>query len=367
MPAEIFAKQPTVKAWSRRDFVILGFLILFMIHCVRSEFFVNESGVDWRSYAAGTTAMPYQGRVGLMPWLRWSENNGLMVRGASKYQSMMIVGSRYAEPVTVEKFAALVIGLLSALALLGFCVLYARRKGLRPWWLPSVLLLAIMAVSLSMKSEHNAWAPYDLPHAVLFGIAVICAFEDEWLMMLLLFAVDVPIRETSIFLLAVAIPMAYVSWQLQRLAYLRIGVMAAGMAVYWAAWRLAIHHRFAHNPNDTGQRLVGNLHEMVFPHHWPQMFCAGGYLIVFIWLERKRLLPRERLLLYCTLACAPVTLYFGVWGETRIWLEWSLPWAILAASELRHYAFSFAGQTSQEETEAVIQSVPEVAEEWATS
>jgi hypothetical protein len=340
MPAENLGKTHSWETWSVRDFLILAFLVLFTVQCVRSEFFVNESGVDWRSYAAGTAAMPYQGRVGMMPWLRWSENNGLMVRGASKYQSIEIVGSHYSEPVTVEKFAALLTGLLSAFVLLGYCVFYARRKGLRPWWLPSVLLLAIMTISLSVRSEHNVWTPYDLPHTALFGIAVMCAFEGEWLLMLLMFALDVPIRETSIFLLAVAAPLTHIHWRSKRFAYVRAGALAAGMTAYWAAWRLAIHHRFAHNLNDTGPQFHGNLHEVLFVHHWPQMLCAGGYLIVFIWLERRRLSSKERLLLYCTLACAPVTAYFGVWGETRIWLEWSLPWAMLAASELRQYLFS---------------------------
>ena len=53
------------KRWSRRDFLIVVFLILAAIHCVRSDFFVNESaGVDWRGYAAGEALMPFQGRVG---------------------------------------------------------------------------------------------------------------------------------------------------------------------------------------------------------------------------------------------------------------------------------------------------------------
>lgn len=324
--------------WGRRDLLIFAFLLLFTVQCVRSDFFVNESSrIDWRSYAAGTYSMPYQGRVGMMPILRWAEHNSLMVRGAAKYQAMMIAGSRFEEPVTVEKFIALLVGLLAALFLAGYAIWYGRRQGFQPWWLPSVLLLLIMTISLSVRSEHNVWTPYDLPHAALFGIAVMCAFQSQWLAMLLLFALDVPVRETSIFLLAVSVPMSYLAWRERPQRNLRVAAMGLAMAAYWFAWRVVIQRWFAHNPNDTGARFANNLHELLFIHHWPQTLCAGGYLIIFIWLERRLLPAKTRILLYCTLITAPVTLYFGVWGETRIWLEWSLPWAVLAATQLQQY------------------------------
>jgi hypothetical protein len=323
---------------SRRDLLIVAFLILAAIHCVRSDFFVNESaGVDWRGYAAGEALMPFQGRVGMMPVLRWAEGSSVMVRGAAKYQTMMIVASKYSEPVSVEKFASMAVGLISLLILLGYCVWYSRLRGFEPWWLPSVLMLLILTVTLAMRSEHDVWTPYDLPHAMLFGIAVMCAFDSEWVPMLVLFALDVPLRETSIYLLPVSVLMSWMAWRQAGSRNVRVGLMAAGMGAYWAAWRVAIQHRFARNPSDTGLHWAANFHELVFPHHWPQMFSAGGYLILFIWLERRRLPEKARLLLWCTLVSAPVTLFFGRWGETRIWLEWTLPWALLAATEVERY------------------------------
>jgi hypothetical protein len=338
MQLDKLADRRGERGWSRRDLLILVFLVLAAIHCVRSEFFVNESGsIDWRGYAAGEIQMPFQGRVGMMPVLRWAESNSVMVRGAAKYQRMMIVASKYSEPVSVEKFVSMVVGLFSLLILLGYCVWYSRRQGFEPWWLPSVLMLAILTVTLAMRSEHDVWTPYDLPHTALFGIAVMCAFESEWVPMLALFVLDVPMRETSIYLLAVSGPMSWVAWRAAGSRTVRVGLMAAGMGAYWLAWRIAIQRRFAYNLNDTGLHWGANFHELVFPHHWPQMFSAGGYLILFIWLERRRLPEKARLLLWCTLVSAPVTLFFGRWGETRIWLEWTLPWALLAATEVEKY------------------------------
>jgi hypothetical protein len=326
------------RGWSRRDLLILAFLFLAAIHCVRSDFFVNESGgINWQGYAAGEIQMPFQGRVGMIPVLRWAEHSPVMVRGAAKYESMMIVASKYSEPISVEKFTSLAVGTFSLLLLLGYCVWYSRRRGFQPWWLPGLLMLLILTVTLTMRSEHNVWTPYDLPHTALFGIAVICAFESEWIPMLLLFAFDVPLRETSIYLLAVSVPMSWIAWKNEKSRNLRVSLMAAVMGAYWLAWRVAIMRRFVNNPNDTGLHLGANIHELLFPHHWPQMFSVGAYLIVFIWLERRRLQEKERLLLWCTLITAPVTVLFGRWGETRIWLEWTLPWALLAAREVEQY------------------------------
>ncbi len=132
---------------------------------------MNESGsIDWHGYAAGEIQMPFQGRVGMIPVLQWAEHSGLMVRGAAKYESMMIVASKYSEPVSVEKFTSLVAGMVSVLALLGYCVWYSMRREIEPWWLPSFLMLLILVVTLTMRSEHDVWTPYDLPHTMCLGL-----------------------------------------------------------------------------------------------------------------------------------------------------------------------------------------------------
>jgi hypothetical protein len=332
--------------WTLRDLLILMFLTLFAIQVVRADFFVNDAwGKDWQKYANGTERMPYQGRVTMMPYLHWAEHNSFMRRGAAKVQIMMDAGTdhpNHHEPESVEKFASMLAGLVAVLLLLAYTVWYGLTREFRLWWLPSTMMLAILAISMSIKSERNVWTAYDLPHACLFGIAVLCAFESAWLPMLFLFALDVPTRETALYLIAVAVLMAYSSWRGGRHAVLRTAALSFTMGVYWLAWYLAIKHRFANNASDIGPEMSFNLHEILFPNHWPQLACAGGYIILFVWLERHRLNPRQKLLLYGTLICCPITLYFGVWGETRIWVEWTLPWAILATIEIEHFLFQAA-------------------------
>ena len=120
----------------------------------------------------------------------------------------------------------------------------------------------------------------------------------------------------------------------------------AGMGVYWLAVRMAITRHYAANVDDTRPRMNQNLHEIVFPHHWPQLFTAGGYLLIFVWLERRRLPLRGRALLYACLVCFPITLWFGVWTESRVWLEWTMPMAALATWEAIDWMESYRQRTA---------------------
>ena len=317
----------------RRDWLIAFMLLLATIQCVRADFFVNNTFLDWRQYALGNAPMPFQGRAALMPILRWAGENAAMQQLAARYAATVRVGTIFYEPVTVEKFVSLLLGLLSLAAMMLAAFWWSRRRDLRPWWLANVLVLAIMTATTTLRATTNYWYAYDLPHAALFGIGAILALEGFWPAMLLCFALDVPLRETSLYLIVLVAPLFLLARRHSSSRWLQTGALVAGMGVYWAAVRLAIARRFAHNLNLTYPRMTQNLHEILFPHHWPQLFSAGAYLIVFVWLERQRLPLAERVLLYGCAACVPITLWFGVWTETRVWMEWTLPLAILAASE----------------------------------
>lgn len=286
--------------------------------------------------------LPYQGRAAMMPVFRWAESSPRIVKIAARYAETVRVGTLNYEPVTVEKFVSLAVGLLSLVAMMLVVFWWSRRRGMRPWWLPNVLLLAVMTVTATMRATQNYWYAYDLPHAALFGIGAILALEGYWAAMLLCFAVDVPLRETALFSILMLIPVFYAQ-RAGRARWLRGALLFGGMAAYWAVVRLLIARRFAGNLNLTYPRLSQNLHEILFPHHWPQLFSAGGYLVIFVWLERRRLGEVDRMLLLGCAACVPITLWFGVWTETRVWMEWSLPVAVLAAAEAAAWMRGRAG------------------------
>ena len=316
-----------------RDWFIAFLLVLASVQCIRADFFISESSLNWREYAIGGEMMPYQGRVGMMPILRWAGDSPRMRQLTTKYARTISVGSIRTEPITPEKFASMLVGIVAMLATMAGAFWFSRRRGLQPWWLANVLMLAIVCVTTVMRATQNYWYPYDLPHMALFGLAMLFALEGWWVAMLACFAVDVPIRETSIFLLLLTGPLFYRQRTESAGRVAKTAALLGGMLVFWLAVRVPIARRFAHNVNQISPRRVQNLHDVLFPYHWPQLFSAGGYLLFFVWMERRRLDGDERLLLVCGALCMPVVLFFGVWTETRLWLEWTLPLAVMGATE----------------------------------
>lgn len=329
--------------FGRRDWLIAFVLLLATIQCVRADFFVNNTFLDWHAYALGQAPLPYQGRAALMPIFRWAESTAWVQHVAERYAATVRIGTLYYEPVTVEKFVSLVLGLISLAAMMLVAFWWSRRRGLRPWWIANVLLLAVVTVTATMRATQNYWYAYDLPHAALFGVGAMLALEGYWAAMLVCFLVDVPLRETALFSILMLAPVYFVQQKQARSRWGKTAVLAGGMGIYWAVVRLAIARRFAGNLNLTYPRMEQNLHELLFPHHWPQLFSAGGYLVIFVWLERQRLSREQRVLLYGCAACVPLTLWFGVWTETRVWMEWSLPIACLAAAEVADWLRGRAG------------------------
>jgi hypothetical protein len=314
-----------------KKLLIVFILFLAAIQCVRSVYEETVSFYDWHAYALGQAPLPFQGRVGMMPYIRWAENSARMHELGDKYEAISEVGTKMPEVMTVEKFASLLAALFSMLILVGASIWYGIRCEYEPWWLMAALVIVIVTLTLVVRVEANYWYVYDLPHAALFGLASICILERWWLPLLILFAIDAPVRESAVYL--VILTVASFANKQNKKDRVMAGMVAVLMAVYWSALQLAVHHRFAHNEDDTGPHLSLNLHTVLMPHHWPQLLSAGGYLPLFVWLERRRLSSNQRVFLWSALLCVPVTLYYGIWVETRIWLEWTLPLALLASAE----------------------------------
>lgn len=305
------------------------------VQCVRADFLVNETFIHWDLYAAGAEAMPYQGRIAMMPALRAAAHNPTFRALAQRFAETVTIGSRHQEPFTVEKVASLIAGVVALGAMMATAFWWSRRRGLKPWWLANVLVLVIACVTLVMRATQNFWYAYDLPHAALFGCAVLFALEGWWVLAGLLFLVDLPMRETSIFLLPIFVGLA----RLRRAGKgYRDGVaLAFAMLVLWGVERLWIRRTLGEGSGGAAFHLAENMRHVLLPHHWPQLFSAGGYLAIPVWLERRRLGRRDRWVLYGALLCLPLDMLFGVWTETRVWLEWTLPLAALAALELENW------------------------------
>ena len=309
---------------------VLVLLLLATVHCVRSIFLVNVSLVDLQSYAQGTERMPFQGRVAMMPVLRWAHGSHAVQRAADFFDDSLRRTPHFAVPpehVSAEKLTSIAVGLLATGLAVLFAVLVGRRRFGALWWLPASLFLLMLYLTYAARYEAQYWYPYDLLHIALFGMAAVCILEDRLGLAFALFVLDLPVRETAIFLVPLVLAVGYV--ERRKLAWVWAGLMAG----LWLPVRLAIMHRFAANATEAKVHLIGFERAIANPLHWPQIASAFGFLLLPFCFGFGLLSRKERFFVYGALPSLGVIALYGIWYETRVWDEWLLPFAVLLSLE----------------------------------
>ena len=147
--------------------------------------------------------------------------------------------------------------------------------------------------------------------------------------MLIFFLADLPMRETSVYLIPCVLA---VGWA-ERRRFEAIG-LSAFMAAAWLAVHLVIARRFRANPSDVG--LHFKYFSLVFnhPRYWPQILTAFGYLWLPLLLAWRFLSKKQLCFLLAALPGIAVSAVFGIWYETRVWAEWNTVAAVLVFSAI---------------------------------
>lgn len=322
------SQAPTLRGWQRS--IVYGLLLLAAIHCTLSMFCTNYSYLSLTAYASGSEQMPYQGRVAMMWVLRLAQRVPAITVAAhaidhnlqSHHKNSRLVG------LTPEKLVCMVVGLASMLTLTCAAIWYGHRRFRKLWWLPATLTLVMFYVTYAARYETTLWYPYDLPHYAVFGVACLAIFEGSWWPVILLFAIDTPIRETAIYLAPVSFAVAWARGDKKQGA-----LLAAAMVALWIPFRLYVNHAFAHNGSETGIHYHRLRDSLLSPMHWPQTASAFAFLLIPLWWGRNRLSRVQRNFLSAALLCILATLGFAVWSETRVFDEWILAMAVLMTAE----------------------------------
>jgi hypothetical protein len=298
-------------------------LLCATTHCVLSIFFVNAGYLNLHAYGAGLGPLPFQRRLLMVPFVHWAESSRFLTAAAARFTQHL---NQY-EPLTAAKLGCMLLGIVAVNALGLLSIRYARRLGLCHSWLLWALLLVILYASYAARFEQALWYPYDLPHLALFGAATLCLLTDEPWLFLAIMAVDVFIRETSIYLVLVV---GFVQWKSTLRS--RTWIVSGGsVALLWLISRGVGMHFYPHNPTILN---AVPWYRMAAPWHWPQLFSIVGFLWIPVLLARRYLSQQQRLILAAASACMILTFFFATWNETRVWLEWSTLFAALAAIEL---------------------------------
>jgi len=302
-----------------RRFVTLFLLLCATTHCVLSIFYVNVSYLDLKDYAAGRAPLPFQHRLLMIPFVRWAEACQWLQMVATRWVRVV----PQSEPLSAAKLGCMLLGVILVSAIGLATMLMARRLSIRHNWLPWALLLVSLYAGYAARYEQALWYPYDLPHLAVFGAATLFLLLDKPLPFFACVAVDVFLRETSLFLLVLALVVYYRStiWRVTAVA---------GIAL-WGVSRLLAQHLYPHNAYRWN---AVPWYRMAAPWHWPQVFSIVGFLWIPVWFGRRYLSPIQRRALYAASAMMLATFYFATWNETRVWLEWSVLFAVLATIEL---------------------------------
>lgn len=320
-------------AWStKRNWVICVLLVLATIQCVQSIFTVNVSLVNLKEYAEGKARMPFQGRIAMIPVVRWAGNNRAMQKVSAHLEGELLIGhEKLREGYSAEKVGVALVGLVAMLATVGFAGFWGQRHLPEAWWLPASLFVYMLYVTYAARSQAQLWYPYDLLHFALFGVAAVCILEGSWAAGFCLFVLDLPVRETCIYLVLLMLAMGYVRRQW------RVVPWAVAMLVLWIPFRIYITHRYAANDTDVQIQWSYWRHALLNPFRWGQMASAFGFLAVPFCFGFKYLTREEQFFVYAAIPGLLVTALFGIWFETRIWDEWLLPAAILMSLQTVRY------------------------------
>jgi hypothetical protein len=251
--------------------------------------------------------------------LHWAESNHLLQAAAARYG----VNVPQPEPMSAAKLVCILLSLILLNAFGLWTIRVSAHLSIRHWWLLWALMLAILYASYAARYEQCIWYPYDIPHLVLFGIATIFLLTNRPLPFVIAFAFDAPMRETSVFLIALALTVHFRSkaWR----------IAAAVCAILWTLTRLLAQHLY---PNRAHQWNAVHWYNQIKPQHLPQLLSIAGFLWLPVWLGVKYLTRPERRALYAATAMILFTFFFATWNETRAWSEWTVLYAILAAVQI---------------------------------
>jgi hypothetical protein len=312
-----------------RRIAAIFLLLCATTHCVLSIFYVNTSYLNLHSYAQGLEREPFQRRFLMVPILHWAESSPLLQAAAHRFGANL----PQPEPMSAAKLACILLSLLLLNAFGLWTIRVARQLSIQHWWLLWAMTLVILYVSYAARYEQTLWYPYDIPHLIVFGIATIFILTNRPIAFVAAFAIDSPLRETSIFLLPLAL--------LVHIRSMRWRIAIAASAIVWAAIHLVALHLY---PNGAHQWNGLHWYSQIKPWHLPQLFSIAGFLWLPVWLGHKYLNHQERSALYVATTMILLTFYFATWNETRAWSEWTVLFAILAAVQLER-SFSQPSKT----------------------
>ena len=200
--------------------------------------------------------------------------------------------------------------------------------------------------------QHYSY-PYDVPSLAFFVAGLYFIYERRFVPLLLTMLLGTWNREVTLFLIgiymldAASVPLASTAATFRQRfnrSQIRWGRVALLSLVWLTVYGFLLFHFRWNDRVEDRNRIGENLVRLSKPQYWPAEVNISGYLLPFVCLFRRRLLPqRFANYLYILVPWVAIMFYSGVLNETRVYGELCTYTAIAAVLVAEQYLDSLAG------------------------
>ncbi len=296
-------------------------------------------------YFAGTERLPFQLRVLPIAFLRPLGQSHLIQRIASTRVGYLHNPWRLAFFLTSLPFFTIT----CYFSLKLYRVLSTSRR-LEFLVIPLVFYTFTWTYVLNVDQHYSY--PYDVPSLAFFVAGLFFIYTRRFVPLLGTMLVGTFNREVTLFLIgiflldAASIPIADTTARFRdrfnraQIPWPRVALLSL---IWLAVYGFLLFHFRWNDRTEDRNRIGENLVRLVKPQYWPAELNLSGYLLPFVCLFRRRLLPtRFANYLYILVPWVAIMFYSGVLNETRVYGELSTYTAIAAVLIAEQYLDSLA-------------------------
>lgn len=194
--------------------------------------------------------------------------------------------------------------------------------------------------------QHYSY-PYDVPSLAFFAAGLFYIYQRRFWPLVLVMLIGTFNREVTLFLIgiylldAASTPVADATagfrarFNRAQIPWARVALLSL---IWIAVYGLLLFHFRWNDHTEDRNRIGENLVRLVKPQYWPAELNISGYLLPFVCLFRRRLLPqRFANYLYILVPWVAIMFRSGVLNETRVYGELCTYTAIAAVLIAEQY------------------------------
>ncbi len=233
--------------------------------------------IPW--YLRGQERMPFQARELVRYPLMLASHSHLLQRIASGHQ---VVNSPEMLMLEIVSCISLLLAGWASVKIYRFAAPHGRVPYL-PWAILVILCLFDLFCSASYAF------PYDLPAVMFLGWGTYFVLTRNFAWLLPVFIVGTVNRETTLFLIFIALMVAMTQdGKLRFRAMTRKDVFQLlTLTLIWVIIYGILHHLYRGNPSEGGLRVMSNLHYLAKPQCWPWILSGSAFLLPYVYMKRS--------------------------------------------------------------------------------